>query len=146
MSLVCFFVKYCTLYFVSFGTIILKSSNHYTAAVTVQPPSKISGSLQYARYSAYVPVMRDPLFNLFQHCRSRYWSRAKPSVYASIMRGAHVRRLAGLRHVSACCSTVTNGVLFQSNICPLRASYADLVLSIRDVCIMLSVALICGMN
>jgi hypothetical protein len=59
---------------------------------------------------------------------------------------AHKRELDGSRNTSACCPTGANGVLFQSNVRPLRPLYADLVLPIIDVRMILSTVSICGMN
>jgi hypothetical protein len=53
-------------------------------------------------------------------------------VYASIVCGVHIRRLAGSRNASDCYPTGDNGVLFQINLCPLRASYVNLMLSISE--------------
>ena len=57
--------------FVFLGTIVLKSSNNSGAAITVRSPSEMVGTLQYAGYSAYVPVVRHPPVSLFQKRSNR---------------------------------------------------------------------------
>ena len=59
-------------------------------------------------------------------------------MYTSITWVTHVRRFAGLSYVSARCQTRANGVMFQSKFHPLRALYADVMLLVRDVRIILN--------
>ena len=61
-----------------------------------------------------------------------------------IASGAHVRQFAGSRNVSALCSTEVKGVLFQSKCWRFSAVYAGFKASILDICIIVSVASICG--
>ena len=61
MTLQCF-----TFSFVFLGTIVLKRSSSSAAAITVRSPSEMAGTLQYAGYNAYVPVVRHPPVCLFQ--------------------------------------------------------------------------------
>ena len=90
--------------------------------------------------------MRHLPVSLFQNRINQTLLKVKSSVYAVIAYGVPVRRLAGSRYVSVCCPTGANDVMFQSFFCLLRSLYADLVLLIHDMRIMVSVVLICSMN
>ena len=56
----------CTFLFVFLGTIVLKRSNKSADAIIVWSPLEMAGTLHYARYNAYVPVVRHPPVSYFQ--------------------------------------------------------------------------------
>ena len=64
----------------------------------------------------------------------------------SMAYGAHVIQFAGYKNASALWPTGAKGVLFQSIVWSFSASQADFVELILNVCIILSVASICGIT
>ena len=114
------FFQCCTFSFVPFGTIILKNVNNSAAAAILRSHIEIVGSLQYAGYSEYVPVIRHPSMSLSKTTWvGNGWGK-KLSAYVLIVCGAHMRWFAGSRNMSARYPTVANGmwciILLQGNI------------------------------